>query len=324
LTRSIEGAHWTLDLQPYELVAAKFALPNANFARPQITLEPSVRQSLARRVSDLGTRVAALVNPRPLPVLVNADFEASPIDQQIPGWTITNAAETSGDIDTNERRSGKQSLRLSSRGARISVRSAPIDPPTTGRLSVSLGMKVVNRAHQPSMRLAIEARVDGVEYYRYAAVGGYGPDATRIPDEWDPSSPPTFSYRVDDLPSVGVEDLRVRFDLMGAGEVWIDDVQVFDLGFENTERVELSKLVSLAEHKRNVGQYAGCLQLLESYWPQFLVEHVPLTQGPGPVARRNFHRRRPGSEGPSLPEEPSKKPGVLDRLKGFVPKFSSE
>jgi hypothetical protein len=29
-------------------------------------------------------------------------------------------------------------------------------------------------------------------------------------------------------------------------------------------------------------------------------------------------------QAPQPPEEPTKKPGMLDRLKGFVPKFSSE
>ena len=315
-------ANWTLDLQPFELVAAKFAAPNVRFVRPRVTLDEAVRAALTKRIGDLSTRVAALANPMPLPILTNPGFEAPVAGDQIPGWTLGKLANTAGVVDADLQRGGKQSLRLTSGGARASVRSATLDPPTTGRLSVSLWLKIADNNRQPVVRLAVEGRIDGADYYRFAAVGGTGLGQVALAENWA-----QYIYQVDDLPGKGVSDLRVRFDLMGAGEVWIDDVQVFDLSFSESERVELSKLVSLAEYKRSVGEYAGCLQLLDSFWPQFLVEHVPLSQGVGPLVRRPAPPRKPLHPNPPVEEpktEEPKKPGVFERLRGFVPRFSSE
>ena len=306
-----EGTTWTIELQPYDLVAAKFTAEKVRLTRPRVSLDPSVQDALARRIGDLSTRVAALVNPTPLPVLENPGFEAAPVGDKIPGWTVDRAANSAAEIVAHEHYHGKQSLRLSSRSARTSVRSAVIDPPATGRLSVALWLKTADKTRQPKVRLAVEGRIEGADYYRFAAVGGDNPAQTPLGEDWA-----QYIYQVDDLPSKGAAELRVRFDLMAAGEVWIDDVQVFDLGFAENERVELSKLVSLAEYKRSVGQYSGCLRLLDSYWPQFLVKHVPLTQGPGPVARRPVPQRQPVP-----PAESPKPPGMFNRFKSFVPRF---
>ena len=81
--------------------------------------------------------------------------------------------------------------------------------------------------------------------------------------------------------------------MTGPGEVWVEDVQVFDLPFTESERWELSKLISLASVKLEAGQLADCARLLESYWPQFLLANVPLAQSPAPVACARKQRRRP-------------------------------
>lgn len=312
-----KGASWTLDLQPYDLLAVRFAAPTVRLTNPRVVLDESVRLALSKRIGDLGARVGALANPPPLPVLANPGFEAVQQGGQIPGWIVTPTANTSAVLDELHK-GGKHALRLASKGPRAIVRSDVLDSPATGRLSVALWLKIADKAQQPIVRLAIEGRVDGTDYYRYAAVGGVGRNQVPLTEDWA-----QYIYQVDDLPTNGLKNLRVRFDLMGAGEVWVDDVQVYDLSFAENERVELSKLISLAEYKRSVGQYAGCLQLLDGYWPRFLEEHVPLALGPGPIARRPLPQRMPvpAAPQPAAEEEP-KKPGVFDRLKGFVPRFS--
>ena len=52
--------------------------------------------------------------------------------------------------------------------------------------------------------------------------------------------------------------LRVRFDLRAAGEVWIDDVSLYDLAFSDTERAELSKLVAAAQVSLKQRRPAEC------------------------------------------------------------------
>ena len=122
------------------------------------------------------------------------------------------------------------------------------------------------------MRLAIEGKHVGQAYQRSAAIGG-GPGRITLSKDWAP-----YIFQIDDLPAQGLADLQVRIELAGPGEVWIDDVQLFDLAFSDSERAELTKLITLANFKLQAGQIGDCERILGGYWPQYLVENVPLTQ----------------------------------------------
>ena len=130
--------------------------------------------------------------------------------------------------------------------------------------------------------MALEGRSDDGPYYRYANVGAAGTD--RRADR--PRAGREFIFPVDDLPAEGLSELRVRFDISGPGEVWIDDVKLFDLAFKDKERSELTKLIALADLKLKNKQLADCTQLLDGYWPHFLLAHVPLAETPTPVAEK--------------------------------------
>ena len=99
---------------------------------------------------------------------------------------------------------------------------------------------------------------------------------------------------------------------MGAGEVWVDDVQLFGLAFNRSELVELTKLITLADVKLRNGQVGDCLRLLEGYWPRFLEENVP-----APVAALTpdtvTAKPRPAEE--RQPEHS----GFLNRVKDMLP-----
>ncbi len=95
---------------------------------------------------------------------------------------------------------------------------------------------------------------------------------------------------------------------MGPGEVWMDDVQLFNLAFSRPELVELSKLITLADVKLQNGQVSDCLQLLEGYWPQFLEENVRCPpESPPP---RNPRANWPISPPPKLPKPKSNPPRI--------------
>jgi len=80
------------------------------------------------------------------------------------------------------------------------------------------------------------------------------------------------------LPARGLTDLRVAIDLMGPGEVWIDDVQVFDLWFDKNERNELLKKIALASFYLGQGEVVECDQVLRGYWPEFLRRYVSIDE----------------------------------------------
>ena len=101
---------------------------------------------------------------------------------------------------------------------------------------------------------------------------------------------------------------------MGAGEVWVDDVQVFSLAFSKPEMVELSKLITLADVKLQNGQIGDCLHLLEGYWPRFLEENVPLPAGATPPETLAAKPAAHPAE-----EKPPERSGWLNRVKDLLP-----
>jgi hypothetical protein len=262
-------------------------------------------------------RAAALSSPPSLPVLRNPGFELPPgANGQIPGWLAVPPLGVSVQLDAQEKHLGKQSLRLFSNGPEAHLMSDPFQMPPTGRIAVAVWLRVADAARQPPLRLAIDAKLGGEEHYRFAPLGkglANGPAVVPLAAGWG-----QYIFQANDLPLEGLSQVRVRFDLMGAGEVWIDDVQVFDLSFTRDERVELSKMIALANVKLQNGQTGDCLRLLEGYWPRFLESNMPLpvTPAEGLAGKADAPPKTDGE----APEESPERSGLLDRMKDLIPK----
>jgi len=309
------GSYWEVRLEPYDLVAVQFSEPSVQFSSPHVAWPGTVEATLGTQIRKLGARAAALRNPPPLDVLVNAGFErpAAP-DGQIPEWAVTNCAGATIRLDKSQKHGGNQSVKIRSDKPVACLVSRPFSSPATGRLSMSVWLRVADAGRQPPLRLALEAKLNGRDYYRFAPVGlppGSGQPSVPIMPEWG-----QYVFQVDDLPLDGLTSLRVRFDLMGPGEVWVDDVQIFGLAFSRPELVELSKLITLADVKLQNGQIGDCLHLLEGYWPRFLEENVALQPGmlPGGPPADGLATKPPAAE-----EKPPERSGLLNRMKDMLP-----
>jgi len=314
LVRGADGSNLTLSLQAYDVIGARFNSPEVRWGTAHVVLADDAQNVLFSRIQDLSARAAALSNPATLTVLENPDFETSDQAGNVAGWSTNPVAAGAMTIDTAEKHSGAQSLRFASTTQRTSLRSNPFLAPQTGRLSVALWLRVGGQVPQPTLRLAVEGKLDENEYYRYATVGGSGPGAVALTTQWA-----QYVFQVDDLPANALSDLRVRFDLMGPGEVWIDDIQLYDLAFSENERVELTKIIVNADFNLKRGNVGDCMRLLEGYWPQFLQANVPLTQAPANVASRPRTAAR--EQRAPAPPAPPKKPGMFEQMKGYVPKL---
>jgi hypothetical protein len=252
-----------------------------------------------------------LRNPSPLEVLRNPDFERpASADSPVPDWAVTSRSGVSVQVDATQPHGGRQSIHLASTEAVACLVSRPLPTPLTGRLSMAVWLRVADASKQPPLRLAIEGKLQGRDYYRFAPIGqaaGPGQPSVPIASQWA-----QYVFQVDDLPLVGLTGLRVRFDLMGPGEVWVDDVQLFDLVFSKPELFEISKLITLADVKLQNNQIGDCLRLLGGYWPQFLETNVTLPAGATPPETIATKPRRP--EPP-----PAERNGWINRMKDMVP-----
>ncbi len=283
------GASWNVELGPYELKAVCFSEPDAKLFRPECKVANQADQWIARRIRELGARASVLRTPPPLAVLENADFQAKPSDADpVPGWNISKRQgisvatdRTQGRLEGDSNAKGAQSAKIISEGPVACLVSRPFAPPRTGRLAISVWLKVADAEHQPNLRLAVEGKLAGRDFYRFAVVGqspAPGQAASPIDTTWR-----RFIVPFNDLPLEDMTQMRVRLDLMDAGQVWADDVQLFDLAFNESELRALYKTLRLADVALQNGEAGESLRLLRGYWPRFLQENVPL---PPPAAPR--------------------------------------
>jgi hypothetical protein len=244
----------------------------------------------------------------------NWGFEAaSASGSPIQDWVVNQQEGVNAALDLRPH-GGKQCVRLTSTGPVVSLASEPFDPPDSGRLSVMVWLKVADQKKQPPLRMAIEGVHRGEPYYRHASLGA-GQVARDIETEWS-----QFEFLVDELPLSDLQNLRVRFDLMGEGDVWIDDVQLHAYRFGHNELVALSRVIELAEGKLDAGQFGQCHRMLQGFWPQYLVEHIRLPES-DPEQRPGVANQTPPSV-PSTDAKPREEsPGLMGRLRKMLPGF---
>jgi hypothetical protein len=264
--------------------------------RADVAYDDGIAAAVSTAVAGLQRRRAALEAPAALEALDNAGFELAAAGGPLPGWELLEPRR--GTLAVVAGSGAGRAAAFSSAHGLATLRSNPFPAPAAGRLSIAARLRIRDGDPQPPLRMALEGVQDDREYYRYAAVGGLA-GGRPLTAEWS-----LFVLQVDDLPAAGLESLRVRFDLLGPGGVEIDEVRVFDLAFDESQRVQLSRIVSRAEQCLAAGDLGGCILELDGHWPRYLEAFVPLP--PEPVAAAT-----PAEPAPSPPEE---RTGVLDRM----------
>jgi hypothetical protein len=316
-----DGLSWVIELEPYDLTAIALSEPDAKLLQPQASLPGQVSESIASRIRQLGARVVVLRNPPFLKALENAGFQSKPSESDpVPGWAVSKRPGVSITTDTAQGHvadlalgpKSAQSARIYSNGPIACLVSQAFAAPSTGRITMSVWLRVTDASRQPNLRLAVEGKLIGRDYYRYAPLGqppGPGQEAKPLTTTWC-----QYIVPFDDLPLDGLSQMRVRLDLMGPGEVWADDVQLFDLAFNESELRALYKLLTLADLDLKNGQVGDCMKLLNGYWPRFLMQNVPLPQAVPALAAK------PAAQ-PTADEKPAATPppSWTDRIKGILP-----
>jgi hypothetical protein len=307
------GTSWKLDLQPYDLLA--FRMPGEiSFRSQRVVFPPEMRPELEQRLAQLRERRLRLENPPPLNRLANADFEQVAGNGQPLGWQVTTATPDATAWTSTEQQAhgGKLAAKLrASTSAGITLRSERFDPPQSGRLALSLWIRSDLAANAPTVRIALEGTWREREYLRFAEIGA----ATGAPlkTTWA-----QYILQVDDLPLDGVGNLGVRIDLLGAGEVLLDDVQLYDLNFTEQERRQFDKQLALADFQLQQGLLGLCYQDLHGYWPRYLLELVPAAPpSPQATVKQEAPAAPLTTETPATrpPEKQATKPGAMERVK---------
>ena len=316
---TVGGRHgtWNVALKPFDLAAARFSHRNVRLRSTKPVVPSEVPGQLDEQIRELRARIASLGQLPPLGVLRNADFEAPAGDRGVPGWEIgvqpwedlVIDAQLAVDRkvfhhDPNQGFSGKQSMRITNRGASVVVRSDFFPTPKSGRLTISVRLRAEDPEKDATLRMGVEGP-DDVHWIPPVATLG-GPGTRPLPEDWA-----WYHFPVDDLAVDGPDQIRVHFEVLGSATVWIDDLQLFDRSFSDNEKTELSKIGFSARVAWEKGDWRDCRRLLDSYWPQFLFEYVPPIEEP--IARAPAR--------PKPAPDKKEKESMLDRIRVWIPRF---
>ncbi len=299
----------TIDLAPYDVVAGMSTDPQARFMSPRVRLAPGAEEWLEAQIGELWNRLGTLKSPPTLTAVANTDFEVSTSRALPAHWDLEPREGSSATIDPTQRHGGQHSLRLKAQQKGAQLRSRPFTSPASGRLSVSAWLRIDEEAAQPTVRLGV-ARADGDPRYARFVQFGVPEKAQRLESKWT-----QYLFQITDWPGEDVP-LQVRVELDGFGTVWLDDLELLDLDFNDTEQTELSKIITLIDYKRKNHEVTDAVQLLQGYWPRFLLSQVPKVDefNPSPSivsTEKTF---------PAVtPQRPT---GLYDRFKQWLPRWS--
>jgi hypothetical protein len=265
-----DGQPWTVTLPPYGLAARRYQTRSLRVGAWHPTVSNTAQSALAARIAEVDQRMRSLDVERPYPLLENADFERVDPDNAMPAWQPRIGKVGHVAIDGTAAHSGVRALHFrAGDDLGVAAHSQVFPSPATGQLLVRAQVRVSNLAPEARLYAWIEYDAGGVQrLIPKLLVGTTG-------GEWS-----TCEALFDELPLTGGGLMRVQFHLAGAGEAWLDDVELFDLRFGEAQRYDLAKGLFAAKSDLEAGRVVDCLRRVDSYWPQYLVEHLPAARAP--------------------------------------------
>lgn len=278
-TASIKGPFEVVfEVPAFGLIGGRSLTSGFTIADFEFTLPEGADKVLKKQVYGLEAKLIKSSDPLRLNVIQNPDFESSG-QPSLNGWD-TGQQVAAGKIQLSSTpgalapgQVGAGALLMSSQDQTpVWIRSNTFAGPKTARLSISVWLRTKEASDQPPLRLAVEGRSNGADYYRFGSVGSLSPDPSmnQIDSKWK-----RFAVHFDDLPLEGLSDVRVGFDLMGPGEVLVDNVQIYDRWFdENDAKAITQMLASTGTLLSQPETIDSCRRLLEGYWIQFLDRYV--------------------------------------------------
>jgi hypothetical protein len=272
------GRHLVLDLLPFGVAGVRIGAGDARVV--SVTPYPSetVLTSMQARYDELTSQLSRLTragdkdtpqtgppNPGFEPsatraVALSMSGPASPVSpanlpagwQAVAGSATAGAAPSTVSIDVAQPHSGHGSLRLDVTEPPGSARSDDFVP----NIQSALLVRVWIRSEKPDakVRLWIEGESAGKPYRRVSELSAQPAWAER-------------AVRASDLPGGGLDTVRLRFELLSAGTVWIDDVSVAaGEALSETEKRNARNALLAALQAYKEKRYADFARLAGSHW----------------------------------------------------------
>ena len=154
----------------------------------------------------------------------NPSFEPFGGHRPPTGWRLAGNAATA-ELDAANPQDGTTSIYFRNDGQFAALESDAFAMPPTGQLAMTVHVRDQKTTSGAELRMVFEAThaghvIAGRRSWRPATA------ASPAPGEWQ-----SKAILVNDLPLESRGEMRVRFELSGPGEVWLDNVKLYDLLF---------------------------------------------------------------------------------------------
>jgi hypothetical protein len=268
---SDEDPSWQLSVPPYDVAICTLSAPDVRVADVVTEVAEELIYLLETEIDKLDRHLSRM---RPWKVLKNASFEPVNGGANLAEWHLSQGVDQRVTVDTTQAAEGKRSLLMKSRtpagryrGPVAWFRSQDLPTPASGRLAVQAQVRFADGAQQPRLRLVVEGQADGKQFKKQAEYGG-DQDLSTLNGQWQ-----KVGMLVDDLPNGEIKNLRVGVDLQGTGQVWVDDMRLFDVWLTRSEATHVSEQLRLASVSLAEGRFQDCRHTLQRVGPQYLRHH---------------------------------------------------
>lgn len=268
---------YSVELPPYSLVGVRIDCDDVKISKVTTVQEASLVPKLERRINELQGYIARAgeLNEQQTLGLSGGDFESWGADGRPMGWTVSTNPSTSVSEERELPRSGSSCVRISNKGNGATtawIQSDRIAIPSSGRMALEVWVRSAPGLAQPTVRLSlIGTHRDGKRFRRWHEFAPSPKGGTQFPIDWGRRP---LVLLVPDVPNEDLTDLHVAIDLIGQGQLWVDDVRVYGMYLHPDEKVHLLGQIFLAKEEMRKGSYALVEQLLESFWACYLSTYM--------------------------------------------------
>ncbi|MDD3585573.1 MAG: hypothetical protein PHQ75_00195 [Thermoguttaceae bacterium] len=238
------------------------------------------------------------------------------------GWKQYGDSSFQAVLDPTVHRHGNYSMKLTSASGAGSLVSDHVEYDGTGRLCLQLSFGIPRGAASLPLNIALTGRYGNAPYNRQLTIGPtLLAKAARLAEKQQGGTAENMVWiedviLFDRLPLDRLEDISLRFDMLGPGTVWVDNIKLYKFAFAESEQKEIVTLAAEIEKAVEQDRVGDTITMLDNYWSKLLAKQIPA----GSPLLANVPKR-PNQKTPAPVEEKKEEPPK--QAKGFFERIFS-
>ncbi|RMF43205.1 MAG: hypothetical protein D6753_05800 [Planctomycetota bacterium] len=260
---------WSLAVGPYTCQVYRIDDPEWRVVQTTAECPPATTAIVREQLDTLEDRINRASDPtqqQPLPGL-RGGFEQWTAAGDPAGWTRSSLPGVQIAADDRFPHGGRRCVRMVA-GREVAgsawLQSVAVPPPESGRATFRVWLR--SAEPEPAVRLVVSGRTrQGQRIERHLEVGRG--TSHPIPTDWGTRP---FTLVADNLPSEQLDAIAFSIEMIGSGELWIDDATAVQSWITPDERIYLHGELLVAREQLNAGNPFPSFALVDGFWGQYL------------------------------------------------------